>query len=313
MHAATRNAATRRSTVRARTATRPSRQRRRGGSKHRAAGAAGEAAASLGRYVDAVGRTRELVRVPAAGGSVLVVDRDALTLRSGRLVAHLAADEPPANARVVCDQYLADPTRGRCRPLAAVDLEAAPPAYEPDCDDMSRPPLVDDRGARFRLELAPGARSVPDLRWVCARRGRAVPLSLRAVIARLQSYEPARALTRAALAESRDQPGRSLTVLRGELERVDSSPIVLNRGLREAVLESMRREGISASEIAIRCGRTKVDERGNVAGETSWLARRVGLAPEGGAEEPTPWIHSDVLALIARRGLGLSPREVELG
>jgi len=27
---------------------------------------------------------------------------------------------------------------------------------------------------------------------------------------------------------------------------------------------------------------------------------------------PTPWVHSDVLALIARRGLGLSPREVEV-
>jgi hypothetical protein len=66
------------------------------------------------------------------------------------------------------------------------------------------------------------------------------------------------------------------------------------------------------SEIAIRCGRVKRDRRGNESGETSWLARRLGLLPEGGQSTPTPWIHSDVLALIARSGLGLSPREVEL-
>ncbi len=28
---------------------------------------------------------------------------------------------------------------------------------------------------------------------------------------------------------------------------------------------------------------------------------------------PTPWVHSDVLGLIAREGLRISPREVELG
>jgi hypothetical protein len=66
------------------------------------------------------------------------------------------------------------------------------------------------------------------------------------------------------------------------------------------------------SEIAIRCGRVKRDSRGNESGETSWLARRLGMLPEGGHETPTPWVHSDVLALIARRGLGISPREVEL-
>jgi hypothetical protein len=66
------------------------------------------------------------------------------------------------------------------------------------------------------------------------------------------------------------------------------------------------------SEIAVRCGRVKRDGKGNVSGETSWLARRIGLLPEGGQSRPTPWIHSDVLALIARDGLGASPREVEL-
>jgi len=104
----------------------------------------------------------------------------------------------------------------------------------------------------------------------------------------------------------------STTVLRAELERVLESPIVLNRGLREAVLARVRKGELSMSEIAIRCGRTKRDAAGNLSGETSWLARRLGLLPEGGKSEPTPWIHSDVLALIARSGLAIAPREVEL-
>jgi hypothetical protein len=32
-----------------------------------------------------------------------------------------------------------------------------------------------------------------------------------------------------------------------------------------------------------------------------------------GEDKPTPWGHSDVLALIARNGLGVAPRDVELG
>jgi hypothetical protein len=103
-----------------------------------------------------------------------------------------------------------------------------------------------------------------------------------------------------------------VTALRGELLRVQDSPIVLNRGLREAVLGVVERQGLSMSEVAIRCGRVKRDAAGNESGETSWLARRLGLLPEGGRKTPTPWIHSDVLALIARDGLGISPREVEL-
>ena len=33
------------------------------------------------------------------------------------------------------------------------------------------------------------------------------------------------------------------------------------------------------SEIATRCGRVKRDSRGNESGETSWLARRLGILP----------------------------------
>jgi hypothetical protein len=141
-------------------------------------------------------------------------------------------------------------------------------------------------------------------------------VSVREVIARLESYEPVRSLTTRALmlqtrAETRAEIV-STTVLRAEIERVRESPIVLNRGLREAVLQRIEREGLSMSEIAIRCGRIKRDGSGNVSGETSWLARRLGMLAEAGRSAPTPWIHSDVLALIARSGLAISPREVEL-
>jgi hypothetical protein len=138
-------------------------------------------------------------------------------------------------------------------------------------------------------------------------------VSVRDVVGSLESYEPVRTLTAAALARHGEDRTVSVSALRAELVRMDGSRIVLNRGLREAVLDAVEARGLSMSEIALRCGRVKYDARGNASGETSWLARRVGLAPEGGEREPTPWVHSEVLALIARAGLGISPREVELG
>ncbi len=63
---------------------------------------------------------------------------------------------------------------------------------------------------------------------------------------------------------------------------MDVSKIVLNRGLRQAVLAAAAAQGLSMSEIAVRCGRVKHDSKGKESGETSWLARRLGIAPEGG-------------------------------
>jgi hypothetical protein len=127
----------------------------------------------------------------------------------------------------------------------------------------------------------------------------------------LQEYAPAFAISGRALG-ARARPAEvSSTVLRLELARVQESPIVLNRRLREVVLATVAASELSMSAIAIRCGRIKRDARGNMSGETSWLGRRLGLLPEGGQSTPTPWIHSDVLGLIARSGLGLSPLEVE--
>jgi hypothetical protein len=115
-----------------------------------------------------------------------------------------------------------------------------------------------------------------------------------------------------ALAASRSDRTLSTSCLTAELTRLDESPVVLNRRLREAVAHTLADGELSMSEIAMRCGRVKRDRRGRLSGETSWLARRIGQLPEGGEDQPTPWVHSDTLALIARDGLGMSPNEVEL-
>jgi hypothetical protein len=289
----------------------------------------------LGRYTDHAGRPREIVVRSGHAGSVLVLDRDARTLEDRRLVAHLGPDEPFGNAELVCRHYLSDP-RGRwCRAVSPEDLRApsssASLSAEPsttlaheqlvdrDTDHLAwtASQLCDRHGRTYWLGFVRDRLSIPELRWLCtasgASREECRPLSAREVVASLESYEPVRAHTIGALRRHRDDPKISVAVLRAELERMDASHIVLNRALRHAVLRAVRIQGMSMSEIALRCGRVKYDARGNASGETSWLARRVGISPEGGEREPTPWVHSDVLALIARAGLGISPREVELG
>jgi hypothetical protein len=62
------------------------------------------------RYLAAEG-PRELVLLDGAKGSRLLVDRGAAEGVGARLLAHLAADEPTANARLVCRDYLATGAR----------------------------------------------------------------------------------------------------------------------------------------------------------------------------------------------------------
>jgi hypothetical protein len=277
---------------------------------------------TLERYTDCEGRAREVVARPGAGGSVLVLDRSAAKRGECSLLAHIAADEPAGNAAVVCRRFLAQARRERCRcrALSAEDLRTTPfsqcteedEARDGPCDDTAQ---FDSPGHRYRLERLSTGMSIPELRWCCrpkAEGGESGPVSLRETIAGLESYEPVSALTRSAVVFHERAGDASVTVLRAELRRMQESPIVLNRGLRAAVLDAVERRGSSMSEIAMRCGRIKRDAAGNESGETSWLARRLGLLPEGGRKAATPWIHSDVLALIARDGLGLSPREVEV-
>jgi hypothetical protein len=268
----------------------------------------------LGGYTDALGTPREIVIAPGVAGSALVIDRYERTGLDQRLLAHLGADEPFENAMIVCRSYLdGDPDVCRCRPLTDADFRLPP--FLPDAPTLAGgaadSPVVHPDGNTHRLEPVHGGMSIPELRWRSAGCPETV-LSVRQIVAQLESYEPVCGLTARALSRLERREDISTTVLRLELARVQESPIVLNRRLREQVLATVAHGQLSMSEIALRCGRIKRDGRGNESGETSWLARRLGLLPEGGGSRATPWIHSDVLALIARRGLGISPREVEL-
>ena len=260
--------------------------------------------------------------MPGASGSVLVVDRDSSTLGDVRLLAHLADDEPPENARLVCDSYLENSRDRWSRPVTPEDLETVPFAEEQCLKARAGAPpseveLTDRHGRGHSLLLIPGEHCSLQVRW-----RRSSPdcsgdllqaVSVRDVVACMESYEPVRSLTLEAIAFYRGEPQVSVAMLGLELERVDASPLVLNRLLRETALATIERQGVSVSEIAKRCGRVKRDSRGRVSGETSWLARRLGILPSAGESAPTPWVHTDVLALIAREGLRVSPREVELG
>ena len=279
---------------------------------------------TLGRYVDLDGQAREVVARAGAGGSVLVLDQCARGLGEPRLLAHVASDEPSGNPAVVCRSFLAQVRheRCRCRALALEDLSAIPFSHgceESPAEDDEKPAAcprqLDSHGRSFCLERFDTGMSIPELRWSCRRAeggAECRAVSMREAIASLERYQPVCALTARALAFHERERDASVTVLRAELRRVHESPIVLNRSLREAVQDAVERRGQSMSEIAMRCGRVKRDAAGNESGETSWLARRLGLLPEGGRKTTTPWIHSDVLALIARDGLGVSPREVEV-
>jgi hypothetical protein len=280
-------------------------------------------ATPLGKYTDHCGSEREVVCRPAADGTRLVIDQLAGDRGDRRLVAHLAADEPPQNAHIVCSLFLADERSRNCRLITVGDLTNNPfaggaihPVAEPvaaaaawDGDG-----LLDQRGLTYRLQLVGADLPIPELRWVrCSHDDRPQEtVSLREVIGRLERYEPVRSVTVDAVVARGCNPDISTEILRSELAKMDSDRVVLNRGLREAVLLCIQR-GSSMSEIAMRCGRCKRRVGEEVCGDSSWLTRRIGLRPEGGKNAPTPWIHSDTLALIARQGLGVSPCEVELG
>ncbi|HEY5197438.1 MAG TPA: hypothetical protein VIJ51_10480 [Solirubrobacteraceae bacterium] len=260
---------------------------------------------------------REVVLLRGVHGSRLVVDRLVDGAADPRLVAHLTADEPDLNAIVVTDIYLADPGR-RARPLADGDL-VGPPLAGPQDEPIDPDPVLRDRhGIRFRLApIITGGSHLPEFRWLReppdGAAGPAECVSCRRVVGALEDYDPVRLLATAAIVGHRRDPAVSVATLGLELRRLGASPIILNRRLREAVVEASARRGVSLSAIALACGRVKYDARGRRSGETSWLARRVGLAGDDGARRPTPWVHTDVLGLIARNGLGVAPHEVELG
>lgn len=266
----------------------------------------------LGRYTQPDRLAREVVALPGAAGSILVVDRLSGGLGDSRLVGHLDAGEDAGSAQTLCDLYLADPSRGRCRRLCRADLRSVPgpaPLTDPAVFDRV---LGDSDGNSYRLsvlECAPWT-----LSWTCAPQSPCDPVEIvtvRDVIGRLEAYEPVPTMTRQAItACAGDIETRCI---QRELDCVEHSSTVLNRGLREAVQHAITRHQSTLAEIAMRCGRLKPETRGHGSGETSWLARRIGQAPDSVTGRRTPWVHTDVLALIARDGLGVAPCEVEVG
>jgi hypothetical protein len=274
-------------------------------------------ATCLGDYVDQVSANRRrIVAVTRSDQSVLLLDAPGSGIAGARVLAHLTPDEPHENARILCSMYLADPTRGQCRAINAGDLlpSAAPIAPRPP-RALSSEPLVDSHGRSYCLRVLVNGQGLAELRWIRSP-GRAgsrdgEPITLREVVGCLQDYRPARIASPEAIAQVKGH-GVSTAELRGELARLMASPIVLNRALRERVQHQLDAGVLTLSEIAMRCGRVQRDQRGNGSGETSWLSRRIGLTCATGASEPSPWIHSDVLALIARDGIDVAPHEVEL-
>ena len=263
----------------------------------------------LARYAQPDGLVREIVLLPGAHASSLLVDRLAGGLGGSRLLAHLEADEPAQNAHLVCRMYLADADRG-CRRLTANDLKM-PPLHEPPIEAADvQSELRDTAGNLYRIRPVEG--QPRRLRWTRNSPGahpdRFDVLSLRDLVGALEAYEPARSITQAAITRPAEAP---VYTLRHELRSLSQSPFVLNRALREAVLHAIEHHGASMSEIAIRCGRIKHTPTG-VCGETTWLSRRIGLKPDSTSGRITPWVHTDVLALIAREGLGITPAEVEV-
>lgn len=274
----------------------------------------------LAHYRDPASRLRrEIISLPRPDGSTLLVDRLAGTRTDLRLLAHLTSDEPASNAHLVAEMYLADPTRGHCRRLRREDLQ--PPAAEPAAPTggEQRPPvesLRDGEGRRYAIREMPASGTGRELRWTCASddaTGEVEVLSVRDVVGVLEAYEPVRMITGQTIEQAGREERPSVCRLREELRRLNNSSVVLNRGLREAVLARVAAGEVSLSEIAIRCGRAKQLARGKQAGETSWLSRRIGVSPDSTTGRPSPWVHADVLAVIAREGLGICPREVELG
>jgi hypothetical protein len=268
----------------------------------------------LGRYRDDSEDQRELRCLHLPDGRRLVVDWLSDRRADPRLVGALAADEPSENAAILANVYLADYDRGGCRALRADDLRSSAQPSRPDeADEAPDEPLLDEYGTSYVIEAIDTGNPYRELRWMRRAPGEQTPtpLPVREVISRLQAYEPARSLTLRAIAWHRREQEISVYRLHDELRRLDSSPIVLNRRLREAVLERVA-HGESLSEIAKRCGHIKRNRDGSISGETSWLMRRIGVRPEAGRAETTPWVHADVLAVIAREGLDRCPVEVEV-
>src|SRR3954470_12159391 len=160
----------------------------------------------LGAYLDADGRRREIVSRPGAYGSVLVIDEDARTLGDRRLVAHLPCDEPAANALVVCELYLADPTARFAGRVGPDDWRRSPGALPGPPATGPPAALSDAAGRTYRLAVRTARWGGGELRWTATDPGEATArtVSLRDVVGALEAYQPACAMTAGAVVSPPD-------------------------------------------------------------------------------------------------------------
>ncbi|MCW3033348.1 MAG: hypothetical protein JWM60_1693 [Solirubrobacterales bacterium] len=259
------------------------------------------------------GSPRQVITV-AIAGRTLVIDRSPAR-GDARVLARLEPEEPQENARLIARMYIADTTSSPPRRVTAADLKSPERAPVDPAPVRWETPLIAGIGATFQIQRA-ATGGIAVVRWTKTRgRGEspAAAVPLRQVVAQLEDYQPAIAMTRAAIDANDQDPQVSVVKLKAELQRLTESRIVLNRRLREHVQRAVEHDQTTMSAIAVRCGRFRTSDRGGRTGETSWLARRIGVLAEAGAARPTPWVHTDVLAVIARDGLGINPCEAELG
>jgi len=269
---------------------------------------------ALGGYRDRVRAVRrEIVAHERSDSARVLIDQIASDGADARLVAVLAADEPPENEGILCRLYLRDPTRGRCRLVRSEDLEVPAPSA-PESEDTRgdlAEELVDRDGRVYRL-AAMDHGGLVQLRWTRTPPSTSPEtVTLRTVVGALEAYEPARSMTEQAIGQQQLVRELSTKRLRHELRTLSASTIVLNRGLREAVLRRLA-QGDSPRAMAERCGHFKDGGRARPSGDGSWLTRRIGLRTESGSQTPTPWVSLDVLEVIAREALGVHPSEVAL-
>lgn len=252
-------------------------------------------------YRNQNGEQREVVIYERPEQSTLVIDRNNESHADLRLVGEIPTDEPEANARLLACMWAGCPLEKRHIAVYTGELPHVPEALPTRL-------AIDEVTYRIALvarEHGPGN----DLRWVIERPGRpAVVTTLRQVVAAFEAYEPATAMSNAAIELTPEEVDGGHAVLARELNRVRSSRRILNRGLREAVQAEVAR-GTSLAEIAARCGRVEI-VKGASKGESSWVARRVGLAGDGHGV-PRRWIDRDVLVQIAA-AISLTPADVEL-
>jgi hypothetical protein len=289
-------------------------------------------------YHDEHGATREVIVIERDKGPTLVIDRLAGGHEDPMLVGEIGEAEDKENPSLLagmwmqvpladrrCGAYTAPipappPNRRRAATAALAATTASPTAQtaaaNPAAADAAGatqratgrvPKTLKARSCTYKLEaVARANEDTSDLRWVAHQRGQEpAPVTLRAVVAAVEAYEPAITMCERAIANT---PELWHGQLQRELDAMGHSRHVLNRGLREAVERAVA-SGTSLAEIAVRCGRIEITPSGAEKGLSSWVTRRTGMLDGPGTARR--WIDIDLLAQIAA-AIGLTPADVEL-